>query len=72
VGLVKEKKKKSIEEVLLSWGTEILQQIEELSMDRAKIYKSVAEKLCPNAVITVRKVNQIKRGIAPNSDHARS
>ena len=30
-----------------------MQQIEEVSMDMAKIYKSVAEKLCPNAVITV-------------------
>jgi transposase len=35
VGLVKEKKKKSIEEVLLSWGTEILQLLhEELNQGR--------------------------------------
>lgn len=53
VGLVKEKKQKAIESVLLSWGREVLEQIEEVSMDLAKIYKSIAEKLCPNAVITV-------------------
>ena len=53
VGLVKEKKQKAIESVLLSWGIEVLEQIEEVSMDLAKIYKSIAEKLCPNAVITV-------------------
>lgn len=53
VGLVKEKKQKAIESVLLSWGREVLEQIEEVSMDLAKIYKSIAEKNCPNAVITV-------------------
>jgi transposase len=53
VGLVKEKKQKTIESVLLSWGREVLEQIEEVSMELAKIYKSIAEKLCPNAVITV-------------------
>lgn len=53
VGLVKEKKQKAIESVLLSWGIEVLEQIEEVSMDLAKIYKSIAEKLCPNAIITV-------------------
>jgi transposase len=77
VGLVKEKKKKSIEEVLLSWGTEILQQIEEVSMDMEKMYKSVAEKLCPNAVITVDRFHvakilheELNQGRI--SDHARS
>ena len=60
VGLVKEKKKKSIEQVLLSWGQEILEQIEEVSMDMAKIYKSVAGNLCPNAVITVDRFHVAK------------
>jgi transposase len=53
VGLVKERKLKSIEKFLKSWGDETLEQIEEVSMDLDKLYKSVVEKLCPNAVVTV-------------------
>ena len=60
VGLVKEKKKKTIEKVLLSWGEEVLNQIEEVSMDMAKIYKSVVDNLCKNAVITVDRFHVTK------------
>ncbi len=53
IGLVREKRKSTIAQVLLSWGEEVLNQIEEVSIDMARIYQSLAEDLCPNAVITV-------------------
>jgi transposase len=46
VGLVREKKKLTIAKVLLSWGEEVLNQIEEVSIDMARIYQSLAEDLC--------------------------
>ena len=52
IGLIQERKATAIEELLKSWGPEILEQIEEVSMDLYKLYKSVFNKLCPEAVIT--------------------
>ena len=49
IGLVKERKAKALEEYLKSWGEEILNNI----MDLEKMYKTVIEKICPKAVITV-------------------
>jgi len=46
IGLVPERKSKAIEELLKSWESEILEQIEEVSMDLYKMYKSVFHKLC--------------------------
>lgn len=60
IGLVKDKKKIAIEKVLLSWGERVLNQIEEVSMDMAKIYKSVVNNLCENAVITVDRFHVTK------------
>jgi transposase len=60
VGLVKERKLKSIEKLLKSWGDETLGQIEEVSMDLYKLYKTVVEKLCPNAVVTVDRFHVTK------------
>lgn len=60
VGLAREKKKAIIAEVLLSWGEEVLNQIEEVSIDMARIYQSIAEDLCPNAVITVDRFHVTK------------
>ncbi len=37
---------------LESWGEDILNQIEEVSIDLYKMYKTVVEKMCPKAVIT--------------------
>jgi transposase len=60
IGLVPERKSKAIEELLKSWGTEILEQIEEVSMNLYKMYKSVFHKLCPEAVITADRFHVTK------------
>ena len=60
IGLVKDKKSKAIEEILNSWGEEILNKIEEVSLDLCKMYKIILEKLCPNAVITVDRFHLTK------------
>ncbi|NES87678.1 MAG: transposase [Moorea sp. SIO2B7] len=39
IGLVKERKAKSLEEYLKSWGEEILNNLEEASIDLEKMYK---------------------------------
>ena len=49
-----------IEIFLNSWGKEILEQIEEVSMDLYKMYKSVFKKLCPKAVITADRFHVTK------------
>ncbi|NES01078.1 MAG: ISL3 family transposase [Symploca sp. SIO1B1] len=52
IALIKERKSETIEAFLKSWSQEILEQIKEVSMDLLKMYKTVFNKLCPNAVIT--------------------
>ncbi|NES80949.1 MAG: transposase, partial [Moorea sp. SIO2B7] len=46
IGLVKERKAKALENYLKSWGEEILNNIEEASIDLSKMYKTVIEKIC--------------------------
>ena len=41
IGLVEERKSKTIQEYLKSWGEDILNQIEEVSIDLYKMYKIV-------------------------------
>lgn len=53
ISLVSERKQSKIKEVMKEWGEEILSQIEEVSMDMTGNYKSLVQKLCPNAVVTV-------------------
>jgi transposase len=60
IGVISEKKSTKIEKVLKSWGEEILKQIEEVSMDLCKQYKNIAEKLCPQAVITADRFHVTK------------
>ena len=60
IGLIPERKALAIEELLKSWGPEILEQIEEVSMDLYKMYKSVFHKLCPQAVITADRFHVTK------------
>ncbi|NES81651.1 MAG: transposase [Moorea sp. SIO2B7] len=61
IGLVKGRKAKALEEYLKSWREEMLNNIEEASIDLSKMYKTVIEKICPKAVITVDRfhVNKI-------------
>lgn len=35
------------------WGEEVLEQIEEVSIDMTGNYKSLVGKICPNALVTV-------------------
>ena len=60
IGLVEERKSKTIQEYLKSWGEDILNQIEEVSIDLYKMYKIVVEKLCPRATITVDRFHVTK------------
>jgi transposase len=60
VGLVKERKQTEIEKVMRSWGESVLLQIEEVSVDLCVVYKSLAQKICPNAVITADRFHVMK------------
>jgi transposase len=60
MGLVKERKAQALEKYLIAWGEEVLEQIEEVSIDMYKMYKTVIEKLCPEAVITVDRFHVTK------------
>ncbi|WP_347566458.1 ISL3 family transposase [Scytonema sp. UIC 10036] len=60
IGLVKERKQIVIENVMKMWGEEVLEQIEEVSMDLTGNYKNLVEKICPNAVITVDRFHVTK------------
>ena len=44
LGLVSERKQLSIEKFLLKWGKEVLNKIEEVSMDMSGSYKSLVMK----------------------------
>ena len=60
IGLVEERKSKTLQEYLESWGKDILNQIEEVSIDLYKMYKIVIEKKCPKAVITADRFHVTK------------
>jgi transposase len=60
IGLVKERKQIEIANVMKKWGEEILERIEEVSIDLTGNYKSLVEKICPNAVVTVDRFHVTK------------
>jgi len=60
IGLVGERKQAAIENKMLEWGEEVLNQIEEVSMDMTGNYKSLVKKLCPNANVTVDRFHVTK------------
>ena len=49
-----------IKKVRQSWGEEVLNRIEEVSMDMTGNYKSLIKKICPNAEITVDRFHVMK------------
>ncbi|MEG3864768.1 MULTISPECIES: ISL3 family transposase [unclassified Microcoleus] len=51
ITIIKGRKQEDIEPVLNSWGLEVLEQIEEVSIDLWKGYKTLVEKLMPNAQV---------------------
>ena len=60
IGLVGERKQAAIKKKMLEWGEEVLNQIEEVSMDMTGNYKSLVKKLCPNANVTVDRFHVTK------------
>jgi transposase len=60
IGLVADRKQGAIEKKMLEWGEEVLNQIEEVSMDMTGNYKSLVKKLCPNADVTVDRFHVTK------------
>jgi len=51
MGFVGSRKHKDIKEVLKAWGLEVLNQIIEVSIDMSGNYRSLVEKLLPDATI---------------------
>jgi len=51
IGILERRTQSSIEKKLLSWGTEVWEQIEEVSIDMWRGYKSLVLKLMPNAQV---------------------
>lgn len=60
IGFVQSRKQLEIREVLASWGTQVLEQIDEVSMDMSGNYKGLVTDLLPNAVITVDRFHVMK------------
>ena len=60
IGLVGDRKQAVIEKKMLEWGEEVLNQIEEVSMDMTGNYKSLVKKLCPNANVKVDRFHVTK------------
>lgn len=50
-----------IREVLVGWGTQVLEKIEEVSIDLWSFYKSLVEELMPNANITADRFHVMKQ-----------
>ncbi|MBO1349715.1 MAG: transposase [Hormoscilla sp. GUM202] len=51
LALVPDRTQEAIEKVLMSWGIDVLSGIEEVSIDLWRPYKSLVEKLMPNAEV---------------------
>ena len=61
VGLIEKRREQEIVEYLEAWGEEILSQIKEVSIDLWKSYKSIAEKLMPQAEIVADRFQVMKQ-----------
>jgi transposase len=61
LAFIDSRKKESIEKFLKSLPVEVLDGIEEVSMDMNRTYKSVVTELMPNAVVTVDRFHVMKQ-----------
>lgn len=61
VEIVQSRRIEDIREVLISWGVDVLNQIEEVSIDLWSPYKSLVEELMPNANITADRFHVMKQ-----------
>lgn len=60
IDLVKSRQHKDIEEVLKSWGGEVLGQIKEVSIDMSGNYRNLVERMLPNTEIVADRFNVAK------------
>ncbi len=60
IGFVCSRKHKDIKEVLNSWGSTVLDQIEEVSIDLSGSYRGLIEKVLPNANIIADRFHVMK------------
>jgi len=63
LALVPDRTQEAIEKVLMDWGIEVLSGIEEVSIDLWRPYKSLVEKLMPNAEVVADRfhvMNQVQ------------
>jgi transposase len=61
IEIVQSRRIEDIREVLVSWGVEVLNQIEEVSIDLWSPYKKLVEELMPNANITADRFHVMKQ-----------
>ncbi len=62
IGILNKRTQAHLKEVLIPWGTEILEQIEEVSIDLWKAYKTLVEELMPNAQVVADRFHVKKDG----------
>jgi transposase len=60
VGLVSSRAQSEIEKVMRQWGEKVLSQIEEVTRDMTRNYKSLVKKISPNTEGTVDKFHVTK------------
>lgn len=61
VDILEERSQEKIMSVLTSWGTEVLEAIEYVTMDLWKPYKSLVKKLMPNAEVVADRFHVMKQ-----------
>ncbi|AFZ58998.1 transposase IS204/IS1001/IS1096/IS1165 family protein [Anabaena cylindrica PCC 7122] len=61
IELVKSRRIEEIREVVVKWGSQVLEQIVEVSIDLWSPYKSLVEELMPNANITADRFHVMKQ-----------
>ncbi len=61
IEIVKSRRRSEIREVLVGWGIQVLEKIEEVSIDLWSPYKILVEELMPNANITADRFHVMKQ-----------
>jgi len=61
IEIVKSRRMEEIREVLVSWDIQVLEQIQEVSIDLWSPYKSLVEELMPNANVTADRFHVMKQ-----------
>lgn len=61
IGILNERTQAHLREFLIQWGAEILEQIEEVSIDLWFAYKTLVEELMPNAQVVADRFHVIKQ-----------